>query len=235
MLTTGTGNSHPPKPPRGMKHLIGYAAPRQSACRAVPLVTSRTAAAAASSANVSSARTLQRANPAHIQTGRVREHTSSSSRTPVAAYTTRGTLPTSSLDDAARAAALANLDLNSVATGTAIARSSAVNTWEYIHVRWFGPATPSLPLTAEKKRAVAAQIKAAGYRTYPNFIAAIKNVHLDSGHQWTQELDRCHGRCKASTQRGIGPPRQALVLSPSDLHGLQLDAEPLYPGGPISP
>ena len=218
-----------------MKRLIGYSAPMQSAFRAVPLITSRTAATAAGSANVPPARAIQHTNPAYAPTGRAREHTSTSSRAPMTAYTTRGTLPTSTLDDAARAAALADLDVDSVTTGTAVARSSAVNTWEYFHVRWFGHATPSLPLTTEKIRAVAAQMKAAGYRSYPNFLSAIKNDHLDGGHQWTQELDRCHGRCKASTQRGIGPPRQALELSPSDLHGLQLDAEPLYPGGPISP
>jgi hypothetical protein len=84
-------------------------------------------------------------------------------------------------------------------------------------------------------RAVAAQMKAAGYRSYPNYVSAIKDVHLKASNEWSDALQRCHERCVASTQRGIGPPKQCLELSPIAVARLQLGPEPLVEDGPICP
>ena len=91
-----------------------------------------------------------------------------------------------------------------------------------------------LPLTPAKIRAIAAQMKASGYRSFPNFAVAAKEAHLSS-FLWSEELERCRRQCVASTQRGIGPPRQCMVIPIDRLAALQLGSDPVAAGGPISP
>ena len=109
-----------------------------------------------------------------------------------------------------------------------------MRTWALLHHRWFGRELPMLPLTPARLCAIAAQMKAAGYRSFPNFAVAAKDAHL-AMYPWSDELERCRRQCVASTQRGIGPPRQCMVIPIDRLAALQLGADPVVQGGPICP
>ena len=149
-------------------------------------------------------------------------------------YTVRGVLPSANLTDANRIDLLQALEGDTVAQSTAASRASAVRTWSLLHLRWFGPTTPVLPITCDSMRAVAAQMKCGGYRTFPNYVTAMKAVHK-KGFTWDGGLDDCRHDCEASTQRGIGPSRQSLELPVSELSSLELPCEPLVPDGPVCP
>ena len=64
---------------------------------------------------------------------------------------------------------------------------------------------PPLPLTVTSIEAVAAQMKAANYRSFPNYVSTIKDLHIEHGFAWDHLLQRSITKCSASTQRGIGP------------------------------
>ena len=117
---------------------------------------------------------------------------------------------------------------------TAASRASCVRTWTLMHLRWFGDAVPILPLTCESICAVAAQMKASGYRSFMNYIDTLKSQHIEH-YEWTPFLTLCRARCLASTQRGIGPSRQSLELPLQRIRDLDLDDTPLVPGGPCCP
>jgi hypothetical protein len=93
---------------------------------------------------------------------------------PPVRHTARGVADTSPLDDADRAALLSGLEADVFAPSTTLARASAVRTWSRYHSRWFGEGSPVLPVTTYKLRAVAAQFKALGYRSFPNYLTAIE-------------------------------------------------------------
>ena len=149
-------------------------------------------------------------------------------------YTVRGTLPSEALSDADRNALLQALEADTVAQSTAAARASAVRTWSLLHLRWFGLTTPVIPVSCDSMRAIAAQMKSSGYRSFPNYVTALKALHKKE-FPWSGELDDCRRECEASTQRGIGPTRQSLELPVSELSSLGLTHEPLVPDGPACP
>ena len=64
--------------------------------------------------------------------------------------------------DADRANMLSSLQADTSARSTAASRASCVRTWALLHQLWFGNAVPTLPLTCDSIRAVAAQMKSAG-------------------------------------------------------------------------
>ena len=111
-------------------------------------------------------------------------------------------------------------------------KKSHMNIWEFYNKRWFGPEAESLPLTEEKKIAVAAQFKAQGYRSFANYIDTMSDQHRVS-HEWTSGLERARKRSLASTQRGIGPPKQFSEVPVTDIAALNLSTEPLVEVGPI--
>ena len=120
-----------------------------------------------------------------------------------------------------------------ITRGTAIARASCRRTWSTLHWRWFGASCPIIPLTPEKICAMAAQMKASGYRSFPNFVGAMNDVHVEL-HPWSDDLERCRKHCVASTQRGIGPARQCREMPIVLIVALDLDATPVATGGPIA-
>ena len=153
---------------------------------------------------------------------------------PVLQYTVRGKAPSSALTPEQRALDLSRLEEDVLARSTAASRDSNFRTWTLFHLRWFGASKPTLPLEAVSIRAVAAQMKAARYRSFPNFVSAAKAMHLQ-GFAWAEELERCRRQCCASTQRGIGPSRQAIELPIRALATLAIGPEPLVDNGPIGP
>ena len=152
---------------------------------------------------------------------------------PVVAYKIRGHLDTTELDTAQKDILSADLDSDMITRGTAIARASCRRTWSTLHWRWFGASCLVLPLTPPKICAMAAQMKASGYRSFPNFLGAMKDAHVES-HLWTDDLERCRKRCVASTQRGIGPARQCREMPIALIVALDLGDSPVANGGPIA-
>ena len=123
------------------------------------------------------------------------------------------------------------------ATGTAASRQSHVNTWTTMHQRYFGALhqeQPVLPLTVNSIYAVASQMKAARYRSFPNYMDTMMSLHSESW-EWPRHLELARKRAVASTQRGIGPAKQCAELPTERVWELDLDCEPLDPGGPICP
>jgi hypothetical protein len=157
------------------------------------------------------------------------------SRTPVTAYTARGAFPSHGLTDEDRENALNALERDMTTAGTSRVRQSNWRTWMAFHMRWHGAATPPLPLTPESLRAVAAQMKEEHYRSFPNYLTAARENHLEAGHLWSDELDRTRRRSVASTQRGIGPARQSIEIQPQKIMSLRLGSEALHDQGPVNP
>ena len=91
------------------------------------------------------------------------------------------------------------------------------------------------PLTPSKIRAVAALMKAAKYRSCPSYISHAKQDHISRGFEWTDLLGLTVKQCTASTQRGIGPARQAMEFPVSQLAALHLGSEAIVENGPVNP
>ena len=153
---------------------------------------------------------------------------------PALHYKVRGRAPIATLDDAERSTLLEELDADVLANSTAASRASNLRTWTLFHVRWFGAARAPLPLVPLSLRAVAAQMKAAGYRSFPNYVVAAKAEHLKL-HSWDDALERCKRQCIQSTQRGIGPCKQAVEIPVRELASLGLGDRQLVDDGPLSP
>ena len=139
------------------------------------------------------------------------------------------------LQEGEREQLLAELQADVTTVGTATGRESSTRTWIKFHTRWFGPSSNWLPITCDSLRAIAAQMKHAGYRSFSNYVVAVKEAHEDALHEWTRELERCRRKCIASTQRGIGPAKQCLEMDPLKVAALGLGCEPLNTQGPICP
>ena len=103
-----------------------------------------------------------------------------------------------------------------------------------MHRRWWGDSLPILPLTAASICAVAAQMKAGGYRSFTNYLDTMKSIHIQD-YEWSAALALCRRRCLASTQRGIGPSRQSLELPIRAIRDLDVGDAPLVPDGPCCP
>jgi hypothetical protein len=156
-------------------------------------------------------------------------------RAPVLYNKVRGTFPADPMTDDERSRITAELEADVTVAETRRVRESNWRTWIAYHGRWFGSCIPTLPLTPSAIFAVAAQMKSRGYRSYPNYLSAAKERHLDGGFTWTADLERTRKKCVASTQRGIGPSRQSVELCPLQIAALGLGAEPVVEGGPVSP
>ena len=157
---------------------------------------------------------------------------------PVVKHTIRGSLPSDVLDSASREALLEELDEDMLALSSKATVATQLATWEKLHHRWFGfgaRACDVWPLTTESLRAVTAQLKSAAYRSSPNYVSAAKRRHIELAFPWTEDLAFCQRTVLASTQRGIGAPKQCAELCILAVHQLGLGPEPLVEGGPICP
>ena len=106
-------------------------------------------------------------------------------------FTVRGTIPTAPLTEDERQSIMANLERDTLGGSGARVRSSNWNTWKIFHDRWFGGSTDYLPLTQVTIAAVAGQMKSRGYRSFPGFLAAARDRHVEAGQQphwqsWSQ-------------------------------------------------
>jgi hypothetical protein len=120
------------------------------------------------------------------------------------------------------------------------ARASLLNTWRGFHlnareVSGCALGEDIIPVTALGLEIVAAYFKRGGYRSFPNYLSAIKSVHVEAGHSWTEQLEGMGRWTTRSVLRGIGPARQSRPFKLNDVLGLPLDFEPLVTNGPRFP
>ena len=97
--------------------------------------------------------------------------------------------------------------------------------------RWMGPPRQSDPL---KMHIVGTLLKVGTYRSSKHYIDSINTVHIEHGFKWKQDLGLAYKLYKASTQRGMGPPRQSDPLNLEAVLCLGLPISPIFKDGPIS-
>ena len=114
-------------------------------------------------------------------------------------------------------------------------RASLLSTWMSFHSEWFGPLVPAVPVTTDSLLAVSSLFKKAGYRSFPNYLSAIKAEHVLRGHDWTQILDLMGRWSTRSVLRGIGPARQSQAIDLLRVYAIPVELDPVFPGGPVSP
>ena len=119
-------------------------------------------------------------------------------------------------------------------------QQSLTNTWKEFHAAARDTAGTALgenylPLTSTSVELVAAFFKAGGYRSYANYLSAVKIQHIESGHAWTDQLDVAGRWTTRSVLRGIGPARQSKALKLGEIMKMTTDDEPISDGGPRWP
>jgi len=110
--------------------------------------------------------------------------------------------------------------------------ASWLRTWTRFHHRWWGEISSPWPLTPQYIYAVAALMKDLGYRSFPNYVSASKDVHIQLGYPWSEQLKQAATRATASTQRGIGAAHQCEELRLHDALSVIHDELPLVHHGP---
>ena len=104
--------------------------------------------------------------------------------------------------------ALENLDRDMYAATSVGPREAVWATYKRFHVYAMGYKVSLLPLTPESVRRVAALFKAAGYRSYRNYISRARDEHLALGHEITPKLERIMRLCRRSVVRGLAGARE---------------------------
>eukprot|EP00438_Fugacium_kawagutii_P036446 Skav213607 [mRNA] locus=scaffold1971:102312:108618:+ [translate_table: standard] len=89
---------------------------------------------------------------------------------------------------------------------TVSTKSSLRNTWNTISQQL---GLEPLPLTPEKVVKVSAVLCASGLRSTYSYLCEMRQWHIRSGFQWTNELDLCAKDTKRAATRGLGPPTKA--------------------------
>ena len=114
----------------------------------------------------------------------------------------------SSLTPGGRTSAMADRERDMYPTSSEKPMLSHARAWERMHLAWFCPDIPQLPLTPEKLKAVAALFKAGRYRSIANPLSHAKVMHVEMGHPWTEPLSLMAKRIDRSITGGIGPASQ---------------------------
>ena len=116
--------------------------------------------------------------------------------------------------------------------------ASLLKTWQHFHDQAFGhnyPPVPYLPITARILVMLGALFKAGGYRSYPNYVAIVKSMHIDEGYDWSHMLQHTSSWITRSVLRGIGPERQSCCFDVPRLCDLPRTSAPLVTMGPSNP
>ena len=176
---------------------------------------------------------------------RIPQAKTSAPQTPQAPTGHRGSIAAAAATAASEesmATAITKLLRDQFATTSMAARNSQLRTWLSMHRMAFcrsDDPPPPFPLTEDIIVRVAALFKAAGYRSFDNYIGRAKAEHIalgtDAGGEWSHSLDRASKDAMRSVARGIGKARQSTPIDIVAISRLALPSEPLIPGGPISP
>ena len=133
---------------------------------------------------------------------------------PVVAPSARGSLDDLQLVFAADRDSL--IDQVNVARHAASAqapRDSLLCTWCKILREWHGEDTQVVPVQPEDIIIiVGAVMKKKGYRSFPNYVSRVKELHIRAGFDWSQRHALEVTEISRSVTRGAGPPRQSAEL-----------------------
>ena len=115
---------------------------------------------------------------------------------------------------------------------------SLLKTWSLFHDEAFrdaDPPLPLLPITVRSLVVIGALFKKGGYRSYPNYVSAIRGKHIEARYEWDQLLHHTSAWVTRSVLRGIGPARQSCALDFGRLRLLARPAAALADNGPEDP
>lgn len=128
------------------------------------------------------------------------------------------------------------LDRDKYARSSQGPRAALLRTWARIHESTAQmvqlPKAP-FPLREHGIETVLALLKAAGYRSVPNYLSRAKEEHVRLGAEWTRSLDDIARPASRSAQRGIGPARQSAPLDLPALEDLDPISKAFTPNGPM--
>ena len=113
--------------------------------------------------------------------------------------------------------------------------ASLLSTCHRFHQEAFGSCIPTidtLPVTVKSMVTIGAIFKRGGYRSFANYISAIKAEHIEAGFDCTQLLAHTSGWVTRSVGRGIGPARQSCSFSFGKLCKLPRRPHSLVRNGP---
>ena len=83
--------------------------------------------------------------------------------------------------------------------------------------------------------AVMGAMDLAGYRSSELYLDTARQVHIEAGRPWTQQLAQASRQARRACQRGRGPAKQAQPLPFRDLCNLEIHKDQLANGGPLWP
>ena len=154
---------------------------------------------------------------------------------PRIAYSSRARPLHTPLDEETKEDFLLELDSDVHARSSVASQQSLLATWTRLHFRWFGGNSPPFPTWPLAVRAIASQMKLAGYRSFGNYLSRAKREHINTGGTWNQLLERVRADCVKSVMRGLGPGRQSAPYPLEQVAVLRLNEQPLVEQGPVNP
>ena len=155
--------------------------------------------------------------------------------TPRIAYSTRARPLQTPLDEESKENLLLELASDVHARSSVASQQSMLSTWTRLHARWFGSKSSPFPTWPLAVRAIASQMKLAGYRSFGNYLSRAKREHINAGGTWNQLLERVGADCVKSVMRGLGPARQSAPYPLEQVAILSLNEQPLVEQGPVNP
>ena len=133
---------------------------------------------------------------------------------------------------AARDAAMQELLDDELAQSSKGPAASRWRLWQKLHLNWFGPEEPTLPLTPTSVRAVMAQLKSGTYKSAGQVLSAAIEQHCRD-YEFSGMLERAARSAKRSALRGLGEAHQMSELVMEEFGDLPIQDEPTVEGGPV--
>ena len=116
--------------------------------------------------------------------------------------------------------------------------ASLLKTWtRFHHLAFEGETveTPVLPMTPRIVVVTGSLFKKGGYRSFANYVSAMKGHRIEEGFIWTQLLSHTANWVTRSVTRGIGPARQSCSFNFAKLCRLPRSPDALVDNGPQQP
>ena len=100
---------------------------------------------------------------------------------------------------------------------------------EKYRVRWWKTRCsrrflPSTPVTVWRVELAGALLKKGGYRSARSYLSTIKRLHIEAGHQWTDQHALAMSDARKACERGMGPADQADPLPLDDILAHDVEA-----------
>ena len=155
--------------------------------------------------------------------------------TPLIAYSTRARPLHTPHDEESKEKLFVELASDVHARSSVASQQSMLSTWTRLHARWFGSKSSPFPTCPLAVRAIASQMKLAGYRSFGNNLSRAKREHINAGGTWNQLLERVGADCVKSVMRGLGPARQSAPYPLEQVAILSLNEQLLVEQGAVNP